>query len=105
MAAGAGWAELSVGVPINVRTAAVGFKQRNLAMVVGLDIDGTITRHPRFFAFISQALLQGGHRLVVITFREDRNSAAEDLEAWKLIYSELVTWSFQENGEENMYAW
>ena len=71
MAAEAGWAGLSVGVPINLKTAVVGFKQRNLAMVIGLDIDGTITRHPEFFAFISQALVQGGHRLVVITFRKD----------------------------------
>jgi hypothetical protein len=49
--------------------------------------------------------VQGGHRLVVITFREDRKTAAEDLAVWGVIYSELVTWSYQENGAENMYAW
>jgi hypothetical protein len=26
-------------------------------MVVGLDIDDTITRHPRFFAFLTRALV------------------------------------------------
>ena len=72
-------------------------------MVIGLDIDGTITRHPGFFASISQALVNGGHQVVVITFREDRKSAADDLAAWGVAYSELVTWSFQE--KENMYAW
>lgn len=66
-------------------------------MVIGLDIDGTITRHPNFFAFISQALVQGGHQVVVITFREDRKSAADDLAVWGVAYSELITWSFQEN--------
>ena len=74
-------------------------------MVIGLDIDGTITRHPKFFALVSQALVQGGHQVVVITFREDRKSAADDFAVWGVAYSELVTWSSMENAGENMYAW
>jgi hypothetical protein len=37
-------------------------------MVIGLDIDGTISRAPKFFAFLSQAALKAGHDVVVITW-------------------------------------
>jgi len=74
-------------------------------MVIGLDIDGTITRHPEFFAFLSQMLVAGGHQVIVITFREDRNNAVADLAAWNIRYSELLMWSFQDYGDEDMYAW
>ena len=32
-------------------------------ITIALDIDETITAHPGFFAFISQALVQAGHRV------------------------------------------
>ena len=59
-------------------------------MVVGLDIDDTITLHPEFFAIISRALVAAGHRVVVITFRDDRVTTEADLRAWGIVYSELV---------------
>jgi len=73
-------------------------------MVIGLDIDGAINRHPQFFAFMSQTLMQAGYEVVVITFREDRASATDDLAAWGIRYGQLVTWSFQADGGEDMYA-
>ncbi len=74
-------------------------------MIVGLDIDGTITRHPEFFAFLSRALKRAGHKVVVITFREDRQNAASDLAQWGVAYSKLVTWSHQENDCAAMDQW
>ncbi|MEC9374419.1 MAG: HAD family hydrolase [Planctomycetota bacterium] len=59
-------------------------------MVIGFDIDDTITRHPAFFAFLSRALRGAGHRVVVITYREDRARAAADLEGWGFVWDELV---------------
>lgn len=79
--------------------------EEHIGMVIGLDIDGTINRHPKFFAFLSQMLLAAGHEVIVITFREDRKSASDDLTAWGIHYSTLVTWSFQDNRDEDMYSW
>lgn len=74
-------------------------------MTIGIDIDGTITRCPAFFALISHALIAAGHRVVIVTFREDRESAAADLGGWGVAYSELVTWSFAGNAGLDMFAW
>lgn len=73
-------------------------------MVVGLDIDGTITRHPKFFAFLSQSLMQAGHEVVVITFRQDRQSAMSDLSTWGIAYSRLETWSLEHTAAD-MLQW
>ena len=43
-------------------------------MVVAFDIDDTISRHPQFFAFLTQALIAAGHKVLIITFRSDRQS-------------------------------
>jgi hypothetical protein len=74
-------------------------------MTLGLDIDGTITRHPTFFAWLARTLRDGGHRVIVITFRESRDSAIADLAAWGLPFDELITWSFADNAGEDMLAW
>jgi len=58
-------------------------------MRIALDIDGTITRHPEFFALISEALVAAGHEVVVITFREDEAMTRADLEAWGIRYERL----------------
>lgn len=60
-------------------------------MVVAFDIDGTITRHPAFFACISRGLLASGWSVVIITFREDRVATARDLRSWGVEYTHLVT--------------
>jgi len=49
-------------------------------MVIGLDLDDTITRHPAFFACIATALRAAGHRVVVITHRADPSDARRTLE-------------------------
>ena len=74
-------------------------------MVIGLDIDGTINRHPEFFALLSDALMSAGHDVIVITFRENRKSATDDLIGWGIRFSKLVTWSFQDNPGDDMYEW
>lgn len=60
-------------------------------MNIGLDIDDTITRHPEFFAFLSQSLRAAGHRVIIITFRDDPRSTADDLAAMGIVYDELIT--------------
>ena len=63
-------------------------------MIIGLDIDDTITRHPEFFSFLSQALVEAGHRVIIITFRESREETAAELAAWGIAYNDLVTVDF-----------
>ena len=58
-------------------------------MTVGLDIDDTITRHPAFFAFVAAALIAGGHRVVIITLRVDRDRAITDLARLGVPWTEL----------------
>lgn len=59
-------------------------------MRVGLDIDGTITRSPEFFAFLSRALIEAGHQVVVVTHRLDRELTEEELADYGVQYHELV---------------
>ena len=61
-------------------------------MVIGLDIDDTITQHPEFFSLISHALIDAGHEVVIITFREDRQIAETDLKLWNIAYSKLINY-------------
>ena len=60
-------------------------------MVIAFDIDDTITRHPQFFAFLTQALIAAGHRVLIITFRSDRMSTESDLRDWGIGWTTLVT--------------
>lgn len=60
-------------------------------LTIALDIDGTITRHPAFFACLSQAMIAAGHRVIIITYREDRAAAAADLAGWNVAYTSLIT--------------
>ena len=60
-------------------------------MIVAFDIDDTITRHPPFFAFLTRCLLEAGHEVIIITFREDRALVEHDLRQSGILYSQLVT--------------
>lgn len=40
-------------------------------MQVGVDIDGTITHMPEFFSFLTTALVNIGHRVYLISYRQD----------------------------------
>jgi uncharacterized HAD superfamily protein len=61
-------------------------------MKVALDIDGTISEHPEFFAMLSAALRAAGHRVLVLTFRDPLRDAAtrDQLAAWGVVFDELV---------------
>jgi hypothetical protein len=59
-------------------------------MNVGFDIDDTITRCPEFFGIISKALRAVGHRVYVISWREDREFAEQDLAECGISFDELV---------------
>ena len=74
-------------------------------MVVALDIDGTIDRHPEFFAHLSQSLLSAGHRVVVITFRENEGETAAALDAWGVRYHELIVNDLAEQHEVGVLEW
>ena len=59
-------------------------------MRIAFDIDDTITRCPEFFAIISKALIASGHRVYVLTYREDREFAEQDLAERGVVFDELV---------------
>jgi uncharacterized HAD superfamily protein len=61
-------------------------------MKVALDIDGTISEHPEFFAVLSTALRLAGHYVLVLTFRDPARDAVtrEQLATWGIAFDELV---------------
>ncbi len=74
-------------------------------MIIGFDIDDTITRHPEYFAFISHALIKAQHEVIIITFREDRRSTKVDLKRWDIAYSKLITSNLEECFEHGVNEW
>lgn len=74
-------------------------------MNVAFDIDDTISRHPAFFSLISKALAEAGHRVVIITLREDREGAQDDLGKWGITYHELISAKSQELVEVGACEW
>jgi uncharacterized HAD superfamily protein len=61
-------------------------------MKVALDIDGTISEHPEFFAVLSAALRAAGHQVLVLTYRDPTRADATKvgLAAWGIQFDELV---------------
>ncbi len=61
-------------------------------MKVALDIDGTISEHPEFFAVLSTALRAAGHRVIVLTYSDParREARMAQLAAWGVGFDELV---------------
>jgi uncharacterized HAD superfamily protein len=59
-------------------------------MNIAFDLDGTITRNPAFFSVISKALVDAGHKVFIITWREDREFTLEDLAEHGITYTQLV---------------
>ena len=74
-------------------------------MIVGLDVDQTITRHPEFFALLSRALVEASHQVVIITFRDDRESTEQQLNEWDICWTTLVTLPKLQDLTENPDAW
>ncbi|VTS08070.1 hypothetical protein [Tuwongella immobilis] len=61
-------------------------------MKVALDIDGTISEHPQFFAWLSQQLQQAGHSVLILTFRDPAREAhtRAELTNWGIVFDALV---------------
>ena len=49
-------------------------------MNLGLDLDGTITESPEYFALLKKAWKGAGAKIFVISYRSDYNKAKEDVE-------------------------
>lgn len=76
-------------------------------MTIAFDIDDTITRHPAFFALLSNALAQAGHRVLIITFRDEhsREVTEADLREWGIAYEQLICWSMESCDLADIDAW
>ena len=74
-------------------------------MVIGLDIDDTITRNPEFFAFLSHSAVNVGHKVIIITFREDREATQKALEGWNIVYDELITSTLESSFQYGVDGW
>jgi hypothetical protein len=74
-------------------------------MHIAFDIDGTIDRCPEFFAILSKAMSGSGHKVYVISYREDRELAEEDLPKYGIPFDELVLPTEQELRRANPGTW
>jgi hypothetical protein len=74
-------------------------------MVVAFDIDDTISRHPQFFAFLTQALIAAGHKVLIITFRSDRLATESDLRDWGIGWTTLITSTLEACLETGVDEW
>jgi hypothetical protein len=59
-------------------------------MRIAFDIDDTITRCPQFFAVVSKALMAAGHKVYIVSHREDRGFTEEDLAEYCVCFNELI---------------
>jgi hypothetical protein len=63
-------------------------------MVVGLDIDGTITAAPEFFSMLTKAVYREGGKVLIISARTKSSAVREHTEAelrgYGVIYSKLI---------------
>jgi uncharacterized HAD superfamily protein len=61
-------------------------------MKVALDIDGTISEQPEFFAVLSSALRAAGHQVLVLTYRDPTRveAARVQLADWRVEFDDLV---------------
>ena len=60
-------------------------------MRVALDIDGTISEHPEFFSFLSNALHAQGHEIIIITYRNRSMQAIteQQMVEWAIVYHQM----------------
>ena len=90
---------------VGTASRSLGDSVDSHAMNIALDIDDTITRHPEFFAWLSHALRASGHRVVVITFREDRESTAQALARLGVVHDKLITSTLSACAEHGVDTW
>jgi len=74
-------------------------------MRVALDIDDTITRHPEFFALVSKALIDAGHAVYVISYREGQDEVEGDLREMGIAFTEVILPAAGELVEQGFYEW
>ncbi len=74
-------------------------------MRVALDIDDTITLHPEFFAFLSNALLAAGHGVYIISFREGQEEVEQDLGAYGVAFTRVILPTNEDLAETGFYEW
>jgi hypothetical protein len=62
-------------------------------MNIALDIDGTITKLPEFFAILSRAIRQSGGKVFIVTSRANsagvRDATKEELASYGIAFDEL----------------
>ena len=59
-------------------------------MNIGIDIDGTITENPAFFALISRALRKDAHEVHIISYRVGIDAfTKQQLKLWNIEYDVL----------------
>jgi uncharacterized HAD superfamily protein len=61
-------------------------------MNIALDIDGTISEHPEFFATLASGFRSAGHRILILTYRDPAREATTraELARWGIVFDELV---------------
>ena len=63
-------------------------------MVVGLDIDGTITAAPEFFRMLSEAVYREGGKVIIVSARSNtrlvRTETEIELRRYGILYSKLI---------------
>lgn len=58
-------------------------------MKVGLDLDYTITAAPEFFRVLAKALIESGHEVHIITYRDSLEDTKRDIQDLDMPYTEL----------------
>ena len=59
-------------------------------MKIGIDIDGTITEARQFFSFLTHVLLESGHEVHIISYREDtREQIRQELKVYNVRYTDI----------------
>jgi len=73
-------------------------------MIVGIDIDGTITAFPEFFSIFTKSLRKSGAEIHIITARAPDQYTKEELESIDIVYDHLHEWDF-DTYEETSSEW
>jgi hypothetical protein len=74
-------------------------------MNIGLDVDGCISEAPEFFAVLSHAFRAAGHRVYVISFRDQcgQKDTEAELSMWGISHDGLFL--APRNETQSMWKW
>jgi len=64
---------------------------RESCVNIGIDIDGTISAAPEFFAVLTKAFRQAGHKVYIVTYRAPMSvqSTRRELTDWGIEYDDM----------------